>query len=91
MTPLFFVNFFVFQWFFVRLAKTDVLVTAKALTMQEKERFKAEWERLASRERPRLVILDNGTKLAFDWRFIGPVVPLTGWWSDFVYLWRPTR
>ena len=50
MTPLYLLNFLVFQWFFVRL-------------------FRIQYK--------------DGRE---EVRFGGYIVPLTGWWSDFVVL-----
>jgi hypothetical protein len=54
-TPLGLFNFFIVQWFFIRLQQS----------------------------------VDKDTGEHIEWSILGPVWPLTGWWSDYWWVWRP--
>lgn len=54
-----YLNFFILQWFFVRLARVREV-------HQKTESF--------------YMLEDQG------WKFIRWIVPLTGWWSDYIYI-----
>lgn len=47
-------NFFLLQWFFLRLQE----------------------------------VLEDDGKTHVRWQVVTGIVPLTGWWSNYVYLWK---
>lgn len=54
---LFWINFLIFQWFFIRLGHK----------------------------------YNYSQKKFIRWEFIGFILPLTGWWNNYIWIWKINR
>lgn len=87
MTWLGALNFLVLQWFGVRLARHETSLTTQSGPWCVGLRVTTHDGAEAANWRVAAV---NGTHLTLRrWQLLHWIVPLTGWWSDFVWIGRP--
>jgi hypothetical protein len=82
-------NFFVLQWFTVRLAR---VVQASAVSVGANVRLEVDESQWRDVHRPRRIVAWQPTSMALvaprtTWMMLHGIVPLTGWWSPFRRLW----